>query len=161
MTVINKFDCIHTTNRLFFSSQGNFEIVIDVVDDDTSEFPDQYIDTVLIELTVANASSTSLTFQGLRNDTPSEAAISFSFTCDTDYYGSLCTVYCLAQDDTSGHYTCDPMTGSIICNDGFTGSNCEVQQIHFRALISGSFLIYPTAPDGPISVTDFSVDVAN
>ena len=149
---------------MFFSSQGNFEIVIDVEDDDAFRFPrfrPQRIDTVLIELTVANASSTSLTFQGLRNDTPSEAAISFSFTCDTDYYGSLCTVYCLAQDDTSGHYTCDPMTGSIICNDGFIGSNCEIQQIHFRALLSGSFLIYPTAPDGPISVTDFSVDVAN
>ena len=130
------------------------------IDDDGSG-PDQYIDTVLIELTVANDSSTSLTFQGLRNDTPSEAAISFSFTCDTDYYGSLCTVYCLAQDDTSGHYTCDPITRNIICNDGFIGSNCEIQQIHFRALISGSFLIYPTAPDGPISVTDFSVDVAN
>ena len=65
VTVINKFDSIHTTNRLFFSSQGNFEVVIDVVDDDTVRFPHQRIDTVLIELTVANDSSTSLTFQGL------------------------------------------------------------------------------------------------
>ena len=120
------------------------------------------IDTVLIELTVANASSSSsLTFQGLRDNTPSEVAIGVSFTCDTDYYGSFCTVYCLAQDNASGHYTCDQVTGSIICNDGFIGTNCEIQQLHFRALISGSFLIYPTAPDGPISVTDFSVDVAN
>ena len=115
---------------------------------------------MLIELTVANASS-SLTFQGLRNNTPTETAISFTFTCDTDYYGSFCSVYCLAQDEASGHYICDPVTGSLICNDGFIGTNCEIQQVHFRALISGSFLIYPTTPDGPINVTDFSVDVAN
>ena len=103
------------------------------MDDNTSRFPDQPIDIVLIELTVANSSS-SLTFQGLRNNTPTETAISFTFTCDTDYYGSFCSVYCLAQDEASGHYTCDPVTGTIICNDGFIGTNCEIQQVHFRAL---------------------------
>ena len=71
------------------------------------------------------------------------------------------------SDDTSGLplycviSTVTDDTWYYICNDGFIGSNCEIQQIHFRALLSGSFLIYPTAPDGPISVTDFSVDVAN
>ena len=50
--------------------------------------------------------------------------IKFRFTCNSYYYGSLCTVYCKARNDGNGHYTCSS-SGSKICISGWTGTNCK------------------------------------
>jgi len=43
----------------------------------------------------------------------------YKLYCDTNYYSSDCSVYCIARNDnTNGHYTCDPATGNIICRPG-------------------------------------------
>jgi len=43
----------------------------------------------------------------------------YKLYCDADYYSSDCSVYCVANDtDIAGHYTCDPITGNIICRPG-------------------------------------------
>ena len=44
-------------------------------------------------------------------------------TCATDYYPpNTCNVYCRPQNDSNGHYICDPTTGEIICLPGYTGA---------------------------------------
>ena len=45
--------------------------------------------------------------------------IRFRVMCQSNYYSSDCSVYCLARDDSSGHYTCNPVDGSIVCNSGY------------------------------------------
>ena len=50
--------------------------------------------------------------------------IKYRFTCNTNYYGNLCTVYCRARNDYYGHYTCSS-SGSKVCNSGWTGTNCN------------------------------------
>ncbi|PVD33964.1 hypothetical protein C0Q70_05226 [Pomacea canaliculata] len=44
--------------------------------------------------------------------------------CDVNYYGPQCAVHCVAADDDSGHYTCDPITGQRICRFGWEGDDC-------------------------------------
>jgi len=45
--------------------------------------------------------------------------IKYKLYCDANYYSSDCSVYCVANDtDAGGHYTCDPITGNIICRQG-------------------------------------------
>ncbi|XP_067683794.1 uncharacterized protein [Haliotis asinina] len=51
--------------------------------------------------------------------------IQFRAYCDPDWYGSVCEIYCKAQNDESGHYTCHEHTGQKICNMGWMGDNCE------------------------------------
>ena len=38
--------------------------------------------------------------------------------CDKDFYGSRCSVHCVAEDSDAGHYTCHPDTGAIVCMPG-------------------------------------------
>lgn len=38
--------------------------------------------------------------------------------CDSDFYGDSCATFCRPRDDSFGHYSCDPKTGSKICFDG-------------------------------------------
>ncbi|XP_071081714.1 uncharacterized protein [Haliotis cracherodii] len=45
--------------------------------------------------------------------------------CDPDWYGSVCEIYCKAQNNELGHYTCHQQTGAKICNMGWKGDNCE------------------------------------
>ena len=41
--------------------------------------------------------------------------------CDEIYYPpDLCNVQCIPQDNSFGHYTCDPQSGNIVCLEGYT-----------------------------------------
>ncbi|KAL3842380.1 hypothetical protein ACJMK2_020401 [Sinanodonta woodiana] len=44
--------------------------------------------------------------------------------CDTNFFGSDCSVYCKPTNDETGHYTCDPVTGERICKLGWRGDDC-------------------------------------
>ncbi|KAK3591884.1 hypothetical protein CHS0354_005090 [Potamilus streckersoni] len=44
--------------------------------------------------------------------------------CDTNFFGSDCSIYCKPTDDETGHYTCDPVTGERICKLGWRGDDC-------------------------------------
>ncbi|KAK3100260.1 hypothetical protein FSP39_017060 [Pinctada imbricata] len=50
--------------------------------------------------------------------------------CDANYFGPKCEVYCVPQDDSSGHYTCDSATGKKICNEGWFGEKCDENRIN-------------------------------
>ena len=45
--------------------------------------------------------------------------IRFRVTCVQHFYRADCSQYCLARNDNSGHYTCNPTDGSKICNSGY------------------------------------------
>ena len=41
--------------------------------------------------------------------------------CDENYYPpDLCNVQCIPQDNSFGHYTCDPESGDRVCLEGYT-----------------------------------------
>ncbi|XP_033111995.1 delta-like protein C [Anneissia japonica] len=44
--------------------------------------------------------------------------------CTTYYYGSTCSVFCRARDDTTGHYSCSS-SGGKICLSGWQGTSCN------------------------------------
>ena len=112
--------------QILHFSQGKFEISMDVVDYDGSSNPLQDLDTVIMKVTATKTAthSSELTFSGLRLTSPSTAAIRYAFICNTNYYGSYCTVYCLARNDMTYSYACDSQTGNKICSAGFNGNNC-------------------------------------
>ena len=69
--------------------------------------------------------------------------IKIRFTCNSNYYGSRCTVYCKAQNNYwNGHYTCSS-SGSKICNSGWTGTNCKYGKytVYFNCIFVYSY--YP------------------
>jgi len=53
-------------------------------------------------------------------------SVTLNVTCDEGYYDELCNEYCVARDNCTGHYTCDPEFGAVECLPGWTGSNCAV-----------------------------------
>ena len=53
--------------------------------------------------------------------------LSYSITCQTNFYGRDCATFCIAQnDDNNGHYTCNS-DGSLQCRDGYENpsNNCR------------------------------------
>ena len=63
--------------------------------------------------------------------------LSYTLQCESNYYGSNCTKYCIPQDDNNGHYTCDNKTGEIVCRDGWQNpdSNCVEGEAMIHALM--------------------------
>ncbi|KAI6648047.1 Phosphatidylinositol phosphatase PTPRQ-like isoform X2 [Oopsacas minuta] len=121
------------TNPVEYSTEnsfdGNFEISIVAIDTDGFwNGGDDDIDHIIIRISAikqANFGST-LTYEGLRQSFKTTASLQYKFTCDDNYYSTFCTVYCIAEDSTSGHYTCNSVTGGKICNTGYSGTNCDV-----------------------------------
>ena len=48
---------------------------------------------------------------------------------------------CVAQDTCSGHYSCNNVTGSKVCSEFWTGSNCETR------IYVGTETVDPECPD--------------
>ena len=65
--------------------------------------------------------------------------------CDENYYPpDLCNVQCIPQDNSFGHYTCDPQSGIIVCLEGYTDPltfcvNNEGDETHRKFI---SFLLH-------------------
>ena len=55
----------------------------------------------------------------------SELDLSFRLTCQRDFYGPDCSVFCVDTNDTRGHYTCSN-SGERVCLEGYQNSttNC-------------------------------------
>ena len=53
--------------------------------------------------------------------------LSYKLVCaNNNYYGVDCSVFCEPQDNDTGHYTCNPITGAKECLPGFVNpsTNC-------------------------------------
>ncbi|KAI6655488.1 Phosphatidylinositol phosphatase PTPRQ-like isoform X5 [Oopsacas minuta] len=121
------------TNPVEYSTEnsfdGNFEISIVAIDADGFwNGGDDDIDHVNIRISATKQATlgSTLTYEGLRASFVATTSLQYKFTCDEDYYSTYCTVYCIAEDSTSGHYTCNSVTGGKICNTGFSGTDCDV-----------------------------------
>ena len=126
---------VYITNNQF---DGKFEISMVVVDQDILGTND-LIDHVIMMITAAKQTNFSsvLTFPGKRTIFVTTTALRYKFNCDRDYYGSYCTVYCVAQNNTNGRYTCDSETGAKICIVDYFGVDCDIGQFYvylFRIL---------------------------
>jgi len=45
--------------------------------------------------------------------------------CDKNYYGPGCNATCISRNDRFGHYRCNPLDGSYVCLEGWTGNYCN------------------------------------
>ena len=99
-----------------------------VVTDYDPLFGNDFIDKVAADFTVTSLDSlsTEISYTGAQG---SLFTIGKTLTCSTNYYGTLCATYCLAQDsDQNGHYTCNTADGSFNCRNGYTGSDCKTRE---------------------------------
>ncbi|XP_062520807.1 delta-like protein A isoform X2 [Corticium candelabrum] len=97
-------------------------VTLDVVD-----ITDELIDRFLTSLNVSKASQTT-TLTGTRTlQQPLALTLQWQLLCDDDWYDSDCGTYCLAQNTTHAHYTCNTTTGNKICNAGYEhpSRNCS------------------------------------
>lgn len=116
------------------STSGLFRSKIEVWDYDPGNADDKIdyygrnynkVDFV-IGRTSALASERTVTLSGAGESTTSVAVKVY---CDIHYYGtsSDCSTYCLARDNSQGHYDCNDITGERMCHPGWTGSYCNVE----------------------------------
>ena len=103
---------------------------------------DDDIDTVIIRKTATMDSifTAEMSFPGLRTAFATTTVIRYKFVCDANYYGSYCTVFCVAQDDTSGHYICNSQTGAKICFSGYSGADCDIGKSILSHSIKNKYL---------------------
>ncbi|KAI6661003.1 Phosphatidylinositol phosphatase PTPRQ-like isoform X5 [Oopsacas minuta] len=121
-----------TTNPVVYNTDntfdGRFEISVISVDEDGFFSGDDDIDTTIIRITATKRTSFTATlyYDGLRSSYKTSTGLQYKFICDSNYYDTYCTEFCQANDDTFGHYTCNTVTGSKICNTGYTGTDCDI-----------------------------------
>ena len=101
---------------------------------------DDHIDTVIIRATGQRRSTFTsyLSFSGIRSSSPTSTVIRYKLVCDANYYNTYCTVHCVAQDTTSGHYTCNVATGAKKCNTGYSGTDCDIGKFYNPTQLASS-----------------------
>ena len=71
----------------------------------------------------------------------------FKVNCNANYYGSDCTTYCVATDNSNGHYTCDA-NGGKQCKAGYQNpsTNCitreQLNYNHTLYVLIKTFYVY-------------------
>ena len=124
--------------------QGVIQLFVVVYDADSISGND-LIDRFVIDFSVTSSSSLSTisTFTGTYG---SIMTVSKTLTCSANYYGSLCSTFCVAQNsDALGHYTCNPNDGSFVCNNGYSGSDCKTREF-YPWCYPRTLSIYPLYP---------------
>ena len=86
-----------------------------------------HIDDIYVTITRSPGSSYSSrgSYTGIHGN--SRIELSFRVQCGTNYYGSNCATYCVARDDSGGHYTCGT-NGQKICRSGWSSSYCTTRK---------------------------------
>ena len=102
-------------------------LFIQVVDYDPFN-SDDHIDDVYVTIRRSPSSSFSSrrTYTGRYGI--SRIELSFRVQCDSNYYGSDCATYCIATDNSNGHYTCGA-NGDKVCLRGWSNpsSSCRTR----------------------------------
>lgn len=60
--------------------------------------------------------------------TSHEFSFRYRVSCSNNFYGSKCSRFC---SPLSSHSRCDPETGDILCQQGWTGIDCNKGKIIF------------------------------
>ncbi|CAH1777237.1 unnamed protein product [Owenia fusiformis] len=111
--------------------EGGVKLKCDVEDDDDAQGNDhdkvdflKYVYTATPARSEDQALVTETTILGDLS-TRTELTVQFKVYCDSNYYGSSCSIYCSEHDDSRGHYTCD-QNGNKICMAGWEGTDCVI-----------------------------------
>ena len=112
------------------SQQGSFQLYVKVIDNDVWPNADDLVDEVyvsMVGLAVSNTFTTATAYNGLHEQ--GSITLQFQVVCNANYYGSNCTTFCVATDNTMGHYTC-ASDGSKQCLSGWSNSagNCLTRE---------------------------------
>ena len=106
--------------------QGSFQLYVEVFDDDPNVplFEDSHVDDIYVDSTLSTSPSFTAE-QWYTGDHDSRILLSFRVQCNANFYGSECAVYCVAQDDNGGHFTCSS-SGEKLCLSGWSdpSGNC-------------------------------------
>ena len=118
-------NCTKTTESYhLLLLQSTVTLFIQVVDYDPNN-PDDHVDDIYVTITRSPSYSFSYrtTYTGVHDN--SRVELSFRVQCDSNYYGSDCATYCIATDNSNGHYTCGT-NGAKVCLSGWTNpsSSC-------------------------------------
>ena len=101
--------------------QGGFQLYMEALDEDFNA-PDP-IGDIFINLDLE--ANSGLTPRRTYTDDGISLVMTFRVDCKSDYYGPACTTFCQARDDdTNGHFTCDPDDGSRVCLSNYYGPGC-------------------------------------
>ena len=108
------FNC--DTETIFI--QGTVRLYIEVEDNDV--FFDDHVDDIYVTISLTpNSSFTSRTaYTGVHGK--SRIELSFRVQCNSNFYDSNCAIFCMARDDSGGHYSCGP-NGKWICLSRWSG----------------------------------------
>lgn len=102
---------------------------VDFDDNDDDDIVDDVFVNMMLEV---NASYTDVAeYTGVLGGVSLSAR--FRVTCQRDYYGSDCSIFCIAQnDDSFGHFSCNE-DGTIECLNGFQNplNMCRESKITF------------------------------
>ncbi len=104
--------------------QGTVKLYIEVEDYDPLNSNDHVDDVYVTISLVPNSTFTPRQrYTGIYRN--SRIELSFRLQCSSDLYGSNCTTYCVARNDSAGHYSCGS-NGEKICLHGWSepSSNC-------------------------------------
>ena len=108
------------TYSIIFFLKGSFQIAVRIFDEDV--FDDDLIDIVVFDRIIIPGSGWvgMENRQGVHNSATVSAE--FRVDCNTNFYGSNCATFCVATDNSQGHYTCDS-NGGRVCLSGWTNTN--------------------------------------
>ena len=96
--------------------QGTFRLIISIEDDD-HPFADDAIDRIVIQRSMSPGDTERKTFNG-QYISDFRMDITVTVRCDSNFYGSHCSIACAPRNDSGGHYTCSS-DGHKVCNEGW------------------------------------------
>ena len=112
----------------FFYIQGDFVLHIDIFNDrtyDSQPYPGSERDLIL-STTIRSSIEPNTNWQHSQTIDSSLNAHQFSFryrvACSQNFYGLQCARFC---SPLSIHSRCDPNTGDVLCEQGWTGTDCN------------------------------------
>ena len=108
--------------------QGSVKLYIKVEDYDPLNSND-HVDDVYITISLMPNSTFTPRQHYVGIYGSSRIELSFRLQCSSNLYGNNCTTYCVARDDSEGHYSCGP-NGEKLCLNGWSepSSNCTVRK---------------------------------
>lgn len=111
-----------------FSWMNDFVLHIDIFNDQTIDgqpYPGSARELIL-STTIRSSITSNSPWQHSQTIASSLTSHEFSFryrvSCSSNFYGSQCSRFCSPLSD---HSRCDPQTGDMICEQGWTGSDCN------------------------------------
>ena len=104
--------------------QEGFQLYVQVQDYDpiaSGDAPDDLVDRFFINRQFSAPDTAPAQYNGVFGF--GQLEVGFTVTCEDNYYGPDCDLFCEGRDDAQGHYTCDG-NGARVCLVNYYGLNC-------------------------------------